>query len=214
MSTGLKVGLTFARDCALQVCERLGIDQAGIMGSIRRGCGSVGDIDLVAPWPGEGAAMHLRDPLCSAILRNFQEQDKPGFLPRPVVSGAMGKVGLGVKPGFKWCQLMAWFGDIELEVQIHRYVDGPRGNRGWIEIMRTGPEEYSTGFLSRWKSSQGIQMVNKGSVGGFLVDRMGVPVATPTEEVAFERAGLKFVPPEKRPSNVGSGFYLSSVGAA
>lgn len=225
MSTGLKVGLTFARDCALQVCERLAIDQAGVMGSIRRGCGSVGDIDLVAPMPVSCPS----DALYSKILRNFQEEDKPEMLPRPVVAGALGKVVQGVKPGFKACALMARFGDLDIKVEIHRYVDGPRGNRGWIEILRTGPAEYGQGFLSRWKSVQRIQMVNRGSIDGFLVDCRGVAVPTPTEEVAFEMAGLKFVPPEKRPSvdviggmvrgsggggNATSGISLSSAGAA
>lgn len=209
MSGGLRVGLPFARECALQVCARLGIDPVGIMGSIRRGCASVGDIDLVAPLPAPGA----RDVLFGAIVQNFQAADKPGFLPRPLIAGAMGRIEKGDAAGFKYCGLIGTFGDIELKVQIHRYVDGPRGNRGWIEIMRTGPEEYSHGFLSRWKSVQRIQMVNQGSVGGFLVDCRGVVVPTPTEESAFEAAGLRFVAPGQRGKTGVVGSSLSPPAA-
>lgn len=233
MSQGLRVGLTYAQDCAMQVCERLRIDPAGIMGSIRRGCGSVGDIDLVAPLPaalvgavdggGDGCDVRLgRDDLCARIESLFERPRPEGFLPGgPVVAGALGRIEKGVAPGFKCCSLVARFGDLSIGVQIHRYVDGPRGNKGYVEILRTGPREFTMGLFSRWKSGHGMQQLTEASERGFLVDAVGRAVATPTEASVFEGCGMRWVPPERRGvtgviggSGAPGGISLSSSGAA
>jgi ParB/RepB/Spo0J family partition protein len=106
----------------------------------------------------------------------------------------------GLKPGFRSCELLVellrkstgeWH---SLPVQIHRYT--PQ-NRGWIELMRTGPSELGILFLERWKKVYGLGD-SEASRSGHLRNSYGDIVPVRTEEEAFEKCGIPYVPPDRR----------------
>lgn len=214
MSTGIRVPLDVAQRCAASLMARWGMSEPDclVAGSIRRGSPTVGDIDLIAPMPGAKGTAFDRDPLFEAIAADvgvdpaagrevslFASASMPAARTKPIGEGVQ-----GVNLGFRSCKGIFKFsndalGRFVLPVQVERYWPGEMSNRGWKILMRTGPAEFSTLVLRRWKHACGtVGTADKGSDQGFLVDAAGNPVSTPTEERVFEMAGLMYVRPEDR----------------
>ncbi len=182
----------------LITARRLADDLAGqfrlagheVAGSIRRERSLVNDVDLVAPLPpqtGPDDAYNAIAALC----------DVPGqglFKP----ADPLGEAVEGAHPFFRYCSLRIRLKGGELPVQIHRYDPGELGNHGWILLMRTGPKEFGQAFLAHWRRVHALRAQAVASDLGYLRLADGTPVPTPTEERAFERAELEYVPPARR----------------
>lgn len=189
MSDGTRIPLAEAKAVADRLFVALGMrePEARVVGSVRREKPDVGDIEIIAPAP----ATEM-DWLFQAIGKVcLTPEDEGSMFPR---SGTIGKTVKGWKPGFAYCQLL--LDSPAVKVDIFRYQPG---NRGWIELMRTGPADYSERVLIDWKRKCGTLGTPKpGSVGGFLVDSMGNPRNTPTERSVFDLIGIPFVEPKNR----------------
>lgn len=86
-----------------------------------------------------------------------------------------------------------------LPLQIFRYTPGVQGNRGWIELMRTGSADFSKAVLECWKWVCGTKGTSApGSADGFLVDSLGNRRFTRNEYQVFQLIGCVWVAPEKR----------------
>lgn len=207
MSTGPKIPLAQAKILAEKLCRELALplDPPGdylVAGSIRRGMPMVGDIDICCPLPAPASAGAGKGDRLQRSIEQLFTRVQPGMLFTPPLG--MGRIEKGVKPGFKFCSLvihaklagLAAGVETEVPVQIHRYVPGPLGNRGWVELERTGPAEFGKMFLWHWKRARGCPA--EASREGFLLDHCNGAVPTPTEEMCFEMAGLKYVAPQDR----------------
>ena len=204
MSEGPRLSLPVATKAAeyLMRLWQMPTPDSLIVGSIRRRKPTVGDVEIIAPWPGAGNA----DPLYERIAETIGVGGDGLFgavRPEPVLKG---RALEGLKPGFKACALHITLKrkdrdppePIEVPVQIFRYVPGATGNRGWVELMRTGPGEFGEWFLWRWKEQHHIPIDRKASRDGFLVDEAGEVVPTPAEADCFAEVGLPVVAPERR----------------
>jgi DNA polymerase/3'-5' exonuclease PolX len=211
VSSGPKVPWAWARSAAERLAGYWGVLDSAyeIVGSIRRQRPEVGDIELLAPHPGPGGGRvdWARDDLYFAIERRLGLPPGRAGLFRDVLPA--GKIGWAVKgfvPSFYYCQLQLTFaGDGEraglsmsLPVDIFRYDPGERGNKGWIELERTGPREFGVAFLGRWRRHWKLPAEVKASRDGYLRDAQDRAVATPTERECFRLAGLEWIPPERR----------------
>ena len=201
MSTGVAQGMTLAQ--AIRAAEffvhalRL---EGGytVCGSIRRKKEVCNDIDLVVPLPDpRSVGDPHRDQVYMAIEDAFTRADQGGRL-LWWQSDLLGRQVKGVRPGFKYCELVGSFEGVQVPIQIHRYVPGPLGNRGWIELMRTGPADFGPVFLGQWAKFNELPSGQQTSRDGYLLNREGDAVPTPTEDRCFAFAGLMSIPPEKR----------------
>ncbi len=216
MSTGSRIGLAQAEQLARRLFELWGLaePEAMVVGSVRRRSRSVGDVEIIAPLPDSDL-----DPLWDRILPTLDRLDveaKPRrghvslFSPPPApepehpplpagLERPIGYVVQGGRPGFKALSLAIrcdrWDGQPVVPVQVFRYTPA---NRGWIELMRTGPGEFGRWFLSRWKERWQIPHDLPASIDGHLVDRARAVITVPTEADAFRLAGAPAIPPEKR----------------
>ena len=169
-----------------------------VVGSVRRGVGTVGDLEVLLP-----AAPAAADPVYGRIAATVRRRvrgvpvlfgdDAPG-------ATIVGEELRGLVPGFLAASLSVWpqggnESDRRVPVQVYRYT--PR-NLGWTLIMRTGPREFGMHFLLNWKRLYSIAAHRQASVDGHLVDRVGEVVTVATEEEAFTMCGMRFVPPEQR----------------
>lgn len=205
MSTGTRVTLEQADRIAAALFTRWKFppgDTCAVVGSVRRRKPDVGDLELIAPWC---------DPAKDWVYRAIAESMKAeGIFAGSESERPVGFPLEGLKPGFKACTLSIGMLDsrsgetVWMKVQIFRYVPGDRGNRGWIELMRTGPDEFGRWFLGRWKKAFDIPFGadGKASTNGFLVDRHGKPVFTPTEADCFRILRLPHITPENREDHV------------
>lgn len=197
MSTGPRIESERAMAVAKQLMNlwRMSSVSCMVAGSLRRGRPDVGDIDLVAPMPKDPK----RDDLYDAIAATLVGDGLFGAAP----SAAIGSAVHGFKRGFRSCSLSITLRDREtgratsIPVQIGRYAHDER-NRGWIEIMRTGPSEFGQMFLRAWKRAQRIPPERQASVDGFLVDAFGQPMNVQSEAKAFALAGMAYVEPSRR----------------
>lgn len=196
MSTGTRLPLAMAQDAAraLMILWNMPADSCMVVGSVRRGREEVGDLEFTARMPVDKD----RDELYRSISGTIRTD---GLFGDETRRRTFGEAVEGFKPGFKYCSLNMTMvrGDesYPIGVQIHRYAHGD-SNRGWIEIMRTGPSEFGQIFLSRWKKHHGIPQDKQASIEGFLVDAGGQRVSVPTEVDAFHLCGLQFIDPAKR----------------
>lgn len=196
MSTGTRLPLAMAQDAARALMNlwRMPTDSCMVVGSVRRGREEVGDLEFTARMPVDKD----RDELYRSISGTLKTDGLFGGTPNLKTYGVAIS---GFKPGFKFCSLtMTLERGVEsykIPVQIHRYAHSD-SNRGWIELMRTGPSEFGQMFLRRWKERHGIPPANQSSDEGHLLDASGARVSVPTEQAAFELCGLQFIDPGKR----------------
>lgn len=204
MSTGPRLPLPEARTVANWLLERWAMvgDDCAIVGSIRRERADIGDIDLLAPLP-ETFADDGKDPLYDTIGTSLGLlKDDAGLfagsrVPKPALTRRVIK---GFNPGFKSLSLViVGKSGREVPVNVERYVPGKDGNRGWKEVMRTGPEEFGVALLEQWKAVQRtLGTATPGSIDGFFADREGVRQPTPTEAHAFHLARCLWIAPRVR----------------
>lgn len=210
MSDGPRIPLDRARAAAALLFERWGLlgPASMVVGSVRRQRPLVGDVEIVAPLP----ASPRNDPLFEAINETMgnpwrDEREAlfagnaapniPGVIPR--AARPIGSIVRGLKPEFAACSLLVQLADgADLPVQVYRYT---RENAGWMILYRTGPWDFGRWFLWQWKRRFGIPVGDdhhSASMDGHLVDSSEQVVSVPTEEEAFQLAGVPFVPPERR----------------
>ncbi len=195
-----------------QGCGLLGPTRVGIVGSLRRGCPTVHDVDLLAPLPEPGRP----DVLYEAVRALFGDKKaaaaNPLFGTVAAPGSAWGEVQSGLSEAFKKLTLLVplpgdaaspdpgWWQPFSLKIEVHRYTPGPLGNRGWIEMIRTGPggKDDQIGFgemmLIRWKRR------NPGgrSIDGWPCYQDGSRHPVADEAAAFRATGLNWVPPHER----------------
>lgn len=193
------------------------------VGSIRRERQSIGDIDLLAPMPGpQEPADHLQRALASAfrcakpavnpvkvvahpstvgtlfaVPRPREATVQPFELLRPG-EAPLGELVRGGGPGFRMARVRLEAGPAPgIHVEFHRFDPGPQGNRGWIELIRTGPAEFGHAIVSRWQHVRG-KPYEPGSVGGYPLDQAGNRIAVPNEDDAFKLVGIPPIFPFER----------------
>lgn len=205
MSTGTRVTLEQADRIAAALFARWNVppgDSCQVVGSVRRRKPDVGDLEIIAP---------LCDPRRDWVYRAISgSMQADGIFAGSEAQKPVGYPIEGLKPGFKACKLQVLMADsrtgeaVSIKVQVFRYEPGERGNRGWLELYRTGPTEFGVWFLGRWKKAFDIPFgeLGKASANGFLVDRHGKPVFTPTEADCFRILRLPHVTPENREDHV------------
>lgn len=195
MSAGPRLPLAAADQVAAHLMERWQMPRGECVavGSVRRRRPDVGDIDLLAPLPAQGARDWLYERLADCCPAE-------GLLMQPREPWC--RAELGLKPGFRHAKLVASLAvsgtPAEVPVGIYRYIPGAGGNMGWAMVQRTGPAEFGEWLLGAWKYRRGIGKDAPGSRDGEFLDEHGQVVATPTEESVFWLVGVPFVPPEER----------------
>lgn len=195
MSSGPRLPLARAQDAAkaLMTLWHMPTYQCMVVGSVRRLRPDVGDLEFVAPLPVDPS----RDTLYDAIAPTLKAE---GLFPNPK---AVAVATEGFKRGFKCCSLLATLADAvtgtrtQIPVQINRYAHD-EGNRGWIEIMRTGPAEFGPYFLGKWKQAFNIQRDRQASIDGHLVDAAGDRVRVASEADAFRLCRMPYIEPHLR----------------
>jgi hypothetical protein len=112
----------------------------------------------------------------------------------------------GLRPGFKACSLLLHLKHPQqiVKLEVYRYDEPgpigmsghrtPPGNRGWIEMIRTGPADFGPFMLWRWK---------KASCGGcsdlgYPCLPSGAAVPCITEADAFELCRVPWIEPQAR----------------
>lgn len=192
MSEGPRIPLPVARQAANKLMQLWGMAEPAclVVGSVRREKPDVGDLEFIAPHR-DGPYDTLFD------LINATCVDSEGMFASKPTKERFAVPERGVKRGFRAlsvvCHMTRQDGEKwTIPVQVNRY---GAGNRGWVEIMRTGPDEFGRLFLHTWKEKWGG---SKGSVEGYLVDARGNRVSAATEAEAFEKCGLPFVEPRDR----------------
>lgn len=192
MSEGPRIPLPVARAAAAKLMQLWGMAEPAclVVGSVRREKPDVGDLEFIAP--------HKDGPYDSLFdLINSTCADAEGMFASKPTAERFAVPEKGLKRGFKFVSLACHMTRQDgskwvIPVQIHRY---GAGNRGWIELMRTGPDEFGRLFLHEWKQKWGG---SKGSVDGHLVDGAGKPVKVESEAEAFKLCGLPAVEPRDR----------------
>lgn len=172
-----------------------------VVGSVRRGERDVGDVELIAPVPDQADA----DSLYQRIARNCPRSQ--------TINAGLFDGGLDARrPEQVWCEPLAgvkerflearmrvtlWEIDTKREytvpVQIFRYT---RINRGWVELMRTGPAGFGKALLARWRRVHGLgdQPCSKDG----CLQLPGGPAQTYSETDVFRMADLPFIEPHHR----------------
>lgn len=201
MSTGDRIPLWMGQQAAATVMRawKMATPACVVVGSVRRQRPDIGDVELIAP----AAESPRKDTLFEAI-----EDTLSG-------DGGLGMFGTeqerfvepvrGLKRGFLACSLVATLRgqdgrDYRIPVQVFRYT--PK-NRGWIELMRTGPGDFGQHFLVLWKQRKRIPWERQASVDGHLVDRDGTIVAVDSELACFAACGLGYIEPKDRDAWIG-----------
>jgi len=193
MAQKTKIPRGLAEDAAEHLVKELKLTEHLVAGSLRRGRTMVHDVDFVVPMPANRSGA---DPLHDRIAELFMSPAETASL---FGESRMGKtVGVqvkGVKPGFRMCQLEVGIRGGVIGIDIARYDGGPIGNRGWIEMIRTGPHDFAAWMLGQWKRA-----TEGRSEGGYPTTRDGQRVACPTEVRAFALCGVDYIPAEQRDS--------------
>lgn len=195
------------------------LPQIEFVGSIRRGLPDVHDVDLLAPLPRGDEPDDLYARLAALYGDPKADAKRALFAPTPEnekSGGVWGRVAKGLAPGFKMMQIVlplpgsspeqnkpeGWSAPFDLKIEIHRYTPGPQGNKGWIQMIRTGPGAGKDGeigwgemMLIRWKQRhEGAK-----SQDGWPVYRDGTRHPVPTELEAFKACGFdEVIPPHAR----------------
>lgn len=207
MSAGARLALEDAQAAAACVAWLWGLNtpDALLVGSARRCRPTVGDLEFTCRGVAEGEPDPLYDRMAKTVRLGGLFADRDADLPAEAVKG--------FSRGFAYTELLVHLRHdptgamTPVSVQVHRW-DADESNRGWIELMRTGPLEFGQWFLSAWKKCWGIDPACQASIDGHLVDRSGARVSVVTEREAFRLCGLKWVAPHERDS------FMAQVNAA
>lgn len=200
MSVGPRIPLARATAAAEVLFRewKMPVPACEVVGSVRRRKPDVGDLELLAPLPAPPADPKRDDALYEHILATCNGQPQALFgEPRPQFTEVVG----GLKRGFLCAslkvQLRLGLADEEasvVPVQIFRYTPE---NRGWQQLMRTGPREMGIWFLQEWKRVFGIQG-GPASIDGHLVDSWSKRVPVEDEQACFRLIRHEPIPPEQR----------------
>lgn len=196
MSSSPRIPIGIARQLAGDLFHRWGMNGAcSIVGSVRRDAPDVGDLEFVAPLP-----VGDSDPLYERVAATLMPSDGIGlFDGADAEPSRIGWANRGFKPAFAAASLSVKHRVIGvIPVEIYRYTPGDRGNRGWVEIMRTGPRDFGMYFLERWKGRHGIARDGHALIENELRDMHGHVIPSPTEQRAFELCGLEWIEPGRR----------------
>lgn len=154
---------------------------------------------LVPGWHGEDEVRLEAIPEAEPVFAGFyspEPRTRKVTVPRPLPAAPIGIAVKGVKDGFRYCQLrLPGNADdaVIVSVDIFRYDPGANGNRGWIELIRTGPAEFGQRACVRWKQVGGLR-----SEDGYLIGGDNLPVPCATEEEAFRLLGWAWIEPWNR----------------
>lgn len=203
MSTGPRFQLDYARRVARQLVATLTNSiSLEVVGSVRRESETVGDLEFIAPLPADEA----NDTLYLDLAKRFYLDGAPpietgGLFSAPVErESKIGEPRRGLNPGFKYAGVTLRLkvpAPAEMAIEFYRYTPGPTGNRGWIQLIRTGPAEFSHRMVMRWQALRGDRE-RAGSADGFPLDINGHPIAVPDENAAFALLRLPFIEPKDR----------------
>lgn len=206
-----KLGLELANP-GPQDCGTLNLTTLGLVGSLRRGANTVHDVDLLAPLPTDAEPDMVHDAVARLFGDTKAADRNPLYAAVAAPGSEWGRVLEGLAPGFKKLTLEVnlrgdaknpdpgWSTPFALKLEVHRYTPGPKGNRGWIEMIRTGPsgddQELGWGpmMLIRWKQR------NAGgrSHQGWPTFADGTRHPVPDEASAFRAVGLQWIAPKDR----------------
>ena len=229
MSQGARVPRALAEQVGAEVMRRLFAaarrsgDDAQVravadlveVGSTRRMCAEVGDLEAMAPVPlvaDDGSDLAWSsDPLFHVLTRVVTNPPQPAavlglFSPvpdaiKPDPALVIGTAAKGLKPGFLVCQIAMSVTvpdraePVEMGLDLFR---AHKANWGWKMLMYTGPSDFGKWFLWQWKKRHGIPEDKPASVEGFLVDGGGRVVEVRDEHQAFAACGVDFVAPWER----------------
>lgn len=219
MSQGPRIKLGDARRLCQDLWNIWGLDdKAVVVGSVRRGLPEVGDIEIVVPAqvPALKVTQAGNEHIDFLFIRINGSMSNPWTHPKakersmfdppepvterviePEPDQIIGEAVRGLKPGFLSASLLLRPLGLEVPCQLYRYT--PK-NRGWIELMRTGPADFGRLFLIAWKRRWNIPHEQQASIDGHLVNRDGEIVHVPDEHAAFSLCGMEFILPESRDS--------------
>lgn len=197
-----RIDLATAMRTARWLQNRWQLEEDSVVGSLRRLRAEVGDLEFIAPMPELGQVDELYERLRLDIAPPL---DRGGdlFDPEPPrIGDSLRWLGIalkGFRPGMRYCQLLIrGASNREAKVEIYRYDAGPQGNKGWVQVMRTGPEAFGKGLLSQYKALHRIPSDIAGSDKGYLLSIAGERVPTPTELDVFSACRCLYVEPQQR----------------
>lgn len=182
MSTGARISLRIAQAVAERLVAALApaCQRIAVAGSIRRGMVTVGDIELVAIPLREGRVNILDGALNELIDQGKLQRTPPYASDRPAWGDKYKKMWLLINPQ-------------QGIIQVDLFLATP-DNWGAILTIRTGPAEFSKELVTHIKYKTAYQQQE----GRLMLKATGESVPTPTEEEYFRRAGLAYMPPERR----------------
>jgi hypothetical protein len=214
MSTGPRIKLADANRLCSDLFNIWGLDdRCVVVGSVRRGLPDVGDIEIIVPVQevkqrGDDQFDYLFNRINASMSNPWTDpkaRERSMFDPEPMSGSVVepdpgqivGRAVRGLKPGFLAANLELMPTGLVVPCQLYRYTES---NRGWIELMRTGPAEFGQRFLVNWKRRYGIPFGedHPASIEGHLVNREGQRVHTPTEAACFDLCGMKYIEPAER----------------
>lgn len=167
-----------------------------MVGSVRRGRLEVHDIEIIAPLAQENTL----DRLWLAIRDNVADEGGGLFAASGPAKPVL-RVVKGLAPLFRHVRLQVALRGTDdwLPIEIYRYdTTTEKANRGWIELMRTGPTEFGQWFLTQWHKRWELRPDKPASVEGYLRDEHQAIVPVETELQAFEKCGIAYVAPDQR----------------
>lgn len=173
------------RDLLAPACERI-----EFAGSLRRAGGEssvmIGDLELVAlPKPARlqfGLPAERQVNALESVLGALVDQHMIQRWPVDLARAAWG-------PKYKkfWIPVAGQWLQVDLFIADDR-------NFGSVFTIRTGSREFVRALMIRFNSATPYQQTD-----GYLIDRRsGEIVPVPTEAEYFARAGVQWIPPEKR----------------
>lgn len=196
MSTGVRIDRCIAEAIAARCMGRWAMREGcAVVGSIRRRRPHVGDIEIIAPMPVSDGVRPPHDALHTTIAESCAGEGLFNVDAETPVGTAI----KGLKPMFRYCAIDVFADDHPeggIKVEIHRYDPGPGGNRGLIELIRTGPAEHGQRILAEYARMRGGTC--PAAEGGYLLAIDGARVPTPSEDDVYRLVGMAWVHPETR----------------